>query len=296
MKIANYLLLLIPVVLSCNRTDDQADAYGNFESDEIIVSSEINGRLIHFSVVEGATLAIGEAVGLIDTTQLYLKKIQFQASIRSLHSKILDVETEISVFREQISNIDREYQRAQKLIKDKAATQQQVDELKGQLDLANKQLKAAEVRLNNANRAVLSEIRPLEIQIQQVDDQIKRSIILNPVNGTVLTRYTEESEVVSFGKPLYKVADLTQIFLRAYISEDQLASIKIGDLVNVGIDSAGEMKMYDGRLTWVSEVAEFTPKIIQTKSERKNLVYAVKVAITNDGSIKLGMPGEMYLK
>ena len=296
MKITACLLILIPVIFSCNNSDDIADAFGNFESDEIIVSSEIKGRLIYFSVEEGTTLENREAVGLIDTTQLYLKKIQLHASIQSLHAKVLDVESELNVLKEQITNVDREYKRAQKLIAENAATQQQVDELKGQLDMAKKQLSATEIRMRNTNRAILSQIRPLEIQIQQVDDHIQKSIIFSPAKGTVLTKFVEESEVVSFGKPLFKIADLTTVFLRAYISEDQLASVKIGGQVSIGIDSGGVMKMFDGKVTWVSEVAEFTPKIIQTKSERKNLVYAVKVAVSNDGSIKLGMPGELHLK
>lgn len=297
MKIKSTLVLLIGIIsFSCDRSGDLADAYGNFESDEVTISTEVSGRLIKFSVSEGAIVRLGDTVGLIDTIQLHLQKSKLLASINALRTRIVDVDVELSVIHEQISNIRREYDRAQTLLKENAATQQLVDDLKGQLNLANRQLHATKIRLKNSNNAILSEIQPILINIQQVDDQIQRSIIKTPVNGTVLTKYVEETEIVNFGKPLFKVADLTRVYLRAYISEDQLASVKIGGAVKVGIDDGEGMKMYDGEVSWISDVAEFTPKIIQTKSERKNLVYALKVAISNDGTIKLGMPGELHLK
>jgi len=297
MKIKSTLVLLIGIIsFSCDRSGDLADAYGNFESDEVTISTEVSGRLIKFSVSEGAIVRLGDTVGLIDTIQLHLQKSRLLASINALRTRIVDVDAELSVIHEQISNIQREYDRAQTLLKENAATQQLVDDLKGQLNLANRQLYATKIRLKNSNNAILSEIQPILINIQQVDDQIERSIIKTPVNGTVLTKYVEETEIVNFGKPLFKVADLTRVYLRAYISEDQLASIKIGGAVTVGIDDGEGMKMFDGEVSWISDVAEFTPKIIQTKSERKNLVYALKVAISNDGTIKLGMPGELHLK
>ncbi len=296
MKKSIYAIILFLVAGACSNGNDEVDAYGNFESDEIIISSEVNGKLISFMLEEGQTLVIGQETGLVDTIQLYLKKEQLLASIVALESKTQNVQSEIAVWKEKYKNIEREYKRVQNLIKDDAATQQQLDDLKGQIDLTEKQLKATEIRLNDANRAVLSQIKPLRVQIMQTEDQIMKSRLKNPVNGTVLTKYVEENEIVNFGKPLYKIADLQHVFLRAYISEDQLSQIKIGQVAGVVIDDGDGQKRYEGKITWVADVAEFTPKVIQTKKERKNLVYAVKIAVVNDGSIKLGMPGELHLK
>ena len=296
MKNIFYTTVTFLILGACNSDNKVVDAFGNFESNEVTVSSEVNGKLISFTLEEGQKLAIGEETGLVDTIQLYLKKEQLLASIEALESKTQNVKSEIAVWEEKQKNIEREYKRVQNLIKDKAATQQQLDDLKGQLDLTKKQLTATEIKLNNSNRAVLSQIKPLRIQIMQTEDQIQKSRLINPINGTILSKYVEESEIVNFGKPLYKIADLEHVFLRAYISENQLSQIKIGQDVTVAIDDGESQKKYNGKITWVSAVSEFTPKIIQTKAERKNLVYAVKVAVVNDGSIKLGMPGEMYLK
>ncbi len=296
MKKSIYAIILFLVAGACSNGNDEVDAYGNFESDEIIISSEVNGKLISFMLEEGQTLVIGQETGLVDTIQLYLKKEQLLASIVALESKTQNVQSEIAVWKAKQKNIEREYKRLQNLIKDDAATQQQLDDLKGQIDLTEKQLKATEIRLNDANRAVLSQIKPLRVQIMQTEDQIMKSRLKNPVNGTVLTKYVEENEIVNFGKPLYKIADLQHVFLRAYISEDQLSQIKIGQVAGVVIDDGDGQKRYEGKITWVADVAEFTPKVIQTKKERKNLVYAVKIAVVNDGSIKLGMPGELHLK
>ncbi len=296
MRKSIYAIILLLVAGSCNNGNDEVDAFGNFESNEVIISSEINGKLISFTLEEGQTLAIGQETGLVDTIQLYLKKEQLLASIVALESKTLNVQSEIAVWKEKQKNIEREYKRVQNLVKDDAATQQQLDDLKGQLDLTEKQIRATEIRLNNANRAVLSQIKPLRVQIMQTEDQLFKSKLINPVNGTVLTKYVEENEIVNFGKPLYKIADLEHVFLRAYISEDQLSQIKIGQVAGVVIDDGDGQKRYEGKITWVADVAEFTPKVIQTKKERKNLVYAVKIAVVNDGSIKLGMPGELHLK
>ncbi len=296
MRKSIYAIILLLVAGSCNNGNDEVDAFGNFESNEVIISSEINGKLISFTLEEGQTLAIGQETGLVDTIQLYLKKEQLLASIVALESKTLNVQSEIAVWKEKQKNIEREYKRVQNLVKDDAATQQQLDDLKGQLDLTEKQIRATEIRLNNANRAVLSQIKPLRVQIMQTEDQLFKSKLINPVNGTVLTKYVEENEIVNFGKPLYKIADLEHVFLRAYISEDQLSQIKIGQVAGVVIDDGDGQKRYEGKITWVADVAEFTPKVIQTKKERKNLVYAVKIAVVNDGSIKRGMPGELHLK
>lgn len=289
------IVSMIALLASCSNNGDRADAYGNFESNEVTISAEANGKLVSFDVKDGAVFAAGQDVGLIDTSQLYIQKRRLEASISTVRSKTMDVGSEVAVYREQKRNIEREYTRVQNLLKSEAATQKQVDDLKGQLDLVNRQLVAAETRLNNANSGILGEIEPIRWQIKQMEDQILKSRVLNPIDGTVIASYARKNEVVGFGIPLYKIANLTDIYLRAYIGETQLASVKIGSSVKVIIDDASGEKEYAGTITWISDVAEFTPKVIQTKEERVNLVYAMKVSVTNDGSIKLGMPGEVWL-
>lgn len=296
-KLKPALLITFSLAIgSCGNNSERADAYGNFESDEITISAEANGKLMAFAVEEGRTITPGENVGLIDTSQLFIQKMRLQAAIASVRSKTMDVESEIAVYREQKANLEREYARVQKLFESEAATQKQVDDLKGQLDVVNKQLNAAETRLRRTNGGILSEIEPLNWQIKQLEDQIRKSQIINPVDGIVIAKYVEKDEVVGFGIPLYKIANLKKVFLRAYISETQLASVKVGQSVQVLIDDQNDGKEYSGTVTWISDVAEFTPKVIQTRDERVNLVYAMKVAIENDGSIKLGMPGEVWLQ
>ena len=291
--------LMIPVlavaVLSCSQNEERADAYGNFESDEVTISSEANGKLVVFNIEEGATLNLGQEIGLIDTTQLYIQKKRIESSIGAVKAKTMDVESEVAVYREQKKNLEREYIRIQNLLKSEAATQKQADDLKGQLDLVNSQLVAAQTRLRKANAGILGEVDPLTWQIRQLEDQIAKSRITNPIEGTVIVKYVEKDEVVGFGMPLYKIANLRKIFLRAYIMETQLASVKIGGEVRVYIDNENGGKEYSGTVTWISDVAEFTPKVIQTREERVNLVYAMKVSVENDGAIKLGMPGEVWL-
>jgi HlyD family secretion protein len=186
---------------------------------------------------------------------------------------------------------ENDQQRIKNLIKDKAATPKQLDDINGHIDILKQQMKSVETQ----NVPIVNEVKSIEIQIQQIEDQIEKSIIKNPVKGTVLVKYAEPNEITAFGKPLYKIADLDEMTLRVYISETQLASIKVGQEVTVKIDAAEQMKSYKGTVTWVSETAEFTPKIIQTKEERVNLVYAVKVLVKNDGSLKIGMPAEMWI-
>lgn len=289
------IVVLALLLFSCSNNGDRADAYGNFESDEVTISAEANGRLVSFNIDEGLRLSKGQDIGLIDTTQLYMQKKKLEASIAAVRSKTMDVESEVAVFVEQKRNLEREYSRIQNLLKSEAATQKQADDLKGQLDVVNRQLQAAETRLRKTNTGILSEIEPLEWQMKLLGDQILKSRIINPVDGTVIASYAEQDEIVGFGVPLYKIANLKELYLRAYIGETQLASVTIGSSVKLIIDDGNESREYSGKVTWISDVAEFTPKVIQTKEERVNLVYAMKVVVENDGAIKLGMPGEVWL-
>lgn len=292
----SYLsILVIAIILfGCSNYSDVADAYGNFEATEILISSEANGKLLEFNIEEGDDFKVGERIGLIDTIPLYLKKRQLQARIEALNTKTLNIPSQINVLIERKNVIEREKQRIENLFKEGAATQKQLDDINGEIDVINKELKANKERLETNNRGLLSEILPIEWQIEEINDQINKSILINPTNGIVLNKYAEQYEILNYGKPLYQIADITALFLRAYVGGDMLNQIKLGQDVKVYIDEGkDDLKEYNGILSWISEKAEFTPKIVQTKEERVNLVYAVKIRVENDGSIKIGMPGEV---
>ena len=284
-------VLLITTLLSCNGNGDKADGYGNFEATETTISAEANGKLLTFSAEEGEVLERGVVVGVIDTVQLSLKRDQLLASKNTIFSKSRNVLSQREVLKEQLRVATTDQQRIENLVKANAATTKQLDDVHGQIDILKQQIRSVETQ----NAPIVNEVKSVEVQIQQIEDQIKKSIIENPVKGTVLVKYAEPNEITTFGKPLYKIADLDLMELRVYISETQLANLKTGQEVTVKIDDADGMKSYGGIVSWISDSAEFTPKIIQTKEERVNLVYAVKVRVKNDGGLKIGMPAEMWL-
>lgn len=290
-----YLFLISLMVLSaCGNGDGQFDATGNFEADETIISSEAAGKILQFNIQEGQTLKAGEVVGYIDTLQLRLKKKQLQLSAKAVMARQPDAAKQLATIREQIETAKKEKARFESLLKDDAATQKQVDDLTAQLALLQKQYDALQSSLNTTTSSLQSEVKPIEVQVEQLQDQIRKSEIINPVNGTVLVKYAEENEVTAPGKALYKIANLSDIILRAYITGTQLPEIKLNQEVEVLVDnSEGGYKTYKGVVTWVSDKAEFTPKTIQTKEERANLVYAIKIKVKNDGYLKLGMYGEV---
>ncbi len=290
------VLLMVLVLASCNGSNNNSDAYGNFEAVEITVSSEGNGKIIEFNMEEGQAVQKGEKLGGIDTIQLYLKKMQLEATVRAIYTKLPDVAAQADVIKEQLANAETEKVRFEKLVKSDAATQKQLDDIIAQIKLLEKQLSATLASLNTQTKGTLSEIEPLRCQIKQIDDQIRRSVISSPIDGTVLTKFVESGELAAYGRALYKVADVDNIILRAYFSGEQLSQVQIGQSVTVLIDAPdGQYKTYPGTVTWVAQKAEFAPKVIQTKEERVNLVYAVKVLVKNDGAIKIGMPGELKL-
>ena len=288
-----YIALLSMFSLACGSNEDLSDAYGNFEANEVMVSSEVNGKIISLKVEEGQQVKKGQLLAVVDTAQLYLKKQQLIASIAAVKAKMVDIKPQIDVLLEQKRNINREVERVKKLKEDGAATQKQLDDLQGEMTVVDSKILATKTQLNTQNSGLLSEIAPLEMQIQQINDQLSKSYIRSMQIGTVLTTYAKEGEVTAMGKPVLKLADLSSLELRAYVSGGQLSQFKVGQDVKVLVDNGDETKAYDGKVSWVSAKAEFTPKIVQTKEERVNLVYALKVKVPNDGSLKIGMPGEV---
>jgi HlyD family secretion protein len=295
MQINNYFMAALLLVLaSCNRNNAEFDATGTFEADEIIISAEAAGKIIQLNAEEGSEIKPQTVIGFIDTTQLHLRKKQLEYSIRAVNSKQPNAGVQLAAITEQIETAKREKRRVENLLKDDAATQKQLDDLNAQLDLLQRQYEATQSTLTITKQSLQSETLPLKAQLEQIQDQISKSRIINPVNGTVLALYAKQNEVVALGKALYKIADLSTVILRAYISGNQLSQIKLGQPVKVMVDAPDdEYKEYTGTITWVSDKAEFTPKTIQTKEERANLVYAIKIEVKNDGYLKLGMYGEV---
>jgi len=286
--------LLAGLLLSaCGNTNVPSDAYGNFEADEVTISAEANGKLVTFNVVEGQNVKQGAVVGIIDTIQLYLRKEQLYAQRASIASRSGNIVSQMDVYITQLKNAQVEQQRVANLLVSGAATQKQMDDANSAVSVLERQIHSVETQ----NGTVASDVKSIDAQIAQVKDQLDKSYIVNPADGTVLEKYTEQGEVEVSGKALYKIADLNNMYLRVYVSGTQLPAIKIGQPATVLIDKddVHNVKL-PGTVSWISSSAEFTPKIIQTKEERVNLVYAVKIRLKNDGSLKIGMPGEVNFK
>jgi len=292
MKKIQFIALMIVAISfsSCKSSEKSADAYGNFEAVETVISAEGSGKLLNFKVFEGRDLEAGKLVGEVDSIQLVLKKKQLQALKAATSSKSANIVAQEKVYEEQIRTLNIEKDRIERLMKDKAATQQQLDDVTGKINIANRQIEA----IKTQNTSVFSELDNYDSQISQIADQIAKCKVVNPIKGTVLKKYVEQFEFVNTGKALYKVANLDSIILRVYVSELQLKTLKLGQKVSVLVDSSEkEMKTYEGSIIWTSDKIEFTPKNIQTKEERVSNVYAVKIGVKNDGTLHIGMPGEV---
>ncbi len=291
-----FYAIFLSLTAACGNGNGDYDASGTFESTEIIVSAEANGKIMRFNVEEGDLLKDGQEVGYIDTVQLYLKKMQLLTSVKSVQSRRSDIAKQIAATKEQIAKAEKEKKRNENLLKSNAATQKQVDDIDSQLAVLQKQLAAQISTLQNGNQSVTEESSAMEIQVAQVEDQLQKSHIISPISGTVLSKYAEAGELATQGKPLFKIADIENMYLRAYIIADQLTQMKLGQEVKVFADYGEDGKReYTGKVTWISDKAEFTPKTIQTRDERANLVYAVKIAVKNDGYLKIGMYGEVKI-
>lgn len=287
----NRLLIITAFALltGCNNKYDKADAYGNFEAIEVMVSAETNGRILRFEVREGTETGMGEEIALIDTTILFLQKAEIKAAMNGIRTKINSINAQNDILKQQISNLRVNISRIENMLKDDAATQKQYDDLTGQVAVLEKQIAA-----NNTQKAsVAAELSVYESKSATLNEQIKRSSVESPLGGTVIEKYAEAGEFTAAGKPLVKIADLSLIRLKVYVSGAQLAEIKTGQDVTVRIDRGkNDYASFKGIISYISDKAEFTPKIIQTKEERVSFVYAVIIDVENDGSIKSGMPGE----
>lgn len=290
MKSKYLILITIIFLFSCDGNNEKSDAYGNFEATEVTVSALGQGQILEFIVEEGSVLTKDQVVGQIDTIDLYLKLEQLIKSKEAVSTRIPSINAQIEVQEQHKANLMIDKERIDNLYKDGAATKKQVDDINGALDLINAQIRSLEVQRD----ATYNEMETIDKQADQVRESIRKCTIFNPDKGTVLVKFAEKGEVASMGRPLYKIADLENIKLKVYISGDQLPHIKIGQEVEVLVDEdAKSNRKLSGRVSWISQTAEFTPKTIQTKEERVNLVYAVKVLVKNDGSLKIGMPGEI---
>ncbi len=286
--------LLVLLAASCVEGNKAYDASGVFESTEVTVSAEGNGKILSLDLQEGDRLEAGQIVGCIDTVQLHLSEIQLEASRRAVGSGRLDISRQIAALESQIGKQRQELDRFTKLEKAGASNRKQVEDIQAQIETLERQLAAQKESLNSSNRNVSGQADALEAQIEQIRDRIRKCVITSPVAGTVLAKYSEAGEFAALGRALFKVADIDNIRLRAYITADQLTTLKLGQQVRVFADQGSSgRKEYAGTLIWISDKAEFTPKTIQTRDERANLVYAVKIAVENDGLIKLGMYGDI---
>lgn len=304
-------MLATVFITACNSNGNKFDASGTFEATEVIVSSELSGKILSLTVNEGDTVSANRVVGTVDAEGIELQKEQVEASISSLSDKTADVgpqvallQNQLAVQQSQLNNLLHEKQRIENLLKQDAATGKQLDDINAQIDIVRKQMVVTQQQINvqrsntfTQNKSILSESKPLQKRVEQLNDQLKRADIVNPINGTVLTKYAEAGELTSTGKALYKIADLGEMKLRAYVTGDQLSQIKLGQQVKVLVDEGKDKyKELAGTISWISDKAEFTPKTIQTKEERANLVYAVKINVKNDGYLKIGMYGEVVFK
>jgi len=289
MKTRTLLLIAVISFAGCKNKSDQADAYGNFEATEVIISAETSGRILSFNVTEGMDVEEGSDIALIDTTLFHLQKEEINAGMRSVRTRMNTIYAQNDILDQQIANINVNISRIENMLKDDAATKKQYDDLTGQVAVLQKQIEA-----NNVQRtSVSAELSVYESKKATLNEQVLRSRIKSPLKGTVIEKYAESGEITAAGKPLVKIADLSVIRLKVYVSGAQLASIKLGQRCTVRVDNGKKgYNSFEGTISYISGKAEFTPKIIQTKEERVTLVYAVTIEVKNDGTMKSGMPGE----
>ena len=292
--------LFIPMILmiaACSSNKNPYDATGTFDATEVVVSSEVAGAIRAFNVQEGTAVEAGEVVGVIDSTQLYLQKQQLEENMKAITANRPLVSTQLAPLKEQLAKQQQEKQRIESLLKADAATQKQLDDIESSIAVLEKQIAAQEKLLTNSSVGVDAQAGALSAQIAQIEDRLLKCRIISPISGVVLAKYAQAGEVTSQGKPLMKVADMDNMYLKAYVVSSQLIDIKLGQEVSVCADfGKGNIREYTGTITWISDKSEFTPKNIVTSDDRANMVYAIKIAVPNDGYLKLGMYGGVSFK
>lgn len=293
-KTGKWLIILSIILTACGGNTNDFDASGSFEADEIIISAEASGVIRQFNIEEGQTLQAGQSIGYIDSTQLYLKKKQLETQIRALLGKKPNIAVQLSALQEQLKTAETEKIRIANLVKGNAAVPKQLDDIHAQIEVLKRQIEAQKSSLDISSEGISNDAAPLQVQIEQLNDQLAKCRLTSPINGTVLAKYAMTNEMTTAGKPIYKIADLSNITLRVYITGNQLPLVKLNQKVKVFTDNGkGSYKETEGVIVRINDKAEFTPKTIQTKDERANRVYAVKVKAQNDGTYKIGMYGEI---
>jgi HlyD family secretion protein len=293
MKYNLLLLILVLSLFGCNRNTEQSDAYGSFEAETVIVSAESAGKILQLTIEKGQHIKAGELAALIDTVQINLQLLQIDAQKEAINSRRQTINSQIEVLNEQKANLKINENRTKKMLKDGAATQKQLDDIQGNMSVIDKQIASTKTQFLSVSK----EQEVLEAQKSSLLDRLARCTVKSPISGTILETYAEQGELTAAGKSLFKIADLSELELKVYVSGAQLPNIKLGQKVEVLIDkNETENQTLSGKITWISSEAEFTPKIIQTKEERVKFVYAVEVTVKNDGALKIGMPGEVNFK
>lgn len=298
MNISKLIIIALSLLslASCNNDESNVLGSGSFEATEVLVSSEVNGKVLTWKIKEGDNLTEGEEVGLVDTTQLYLKREALLKSGTGVRAARPNISTQTEALEVQLRDLREQKGRTERLLKGGVATQRQMDDVNTAIASLESQLAATRSTLQNSSAQISAQSSAIDVQIKQVDDLIRRSIIRSPINGTVTASYINQGELAGAGRPLFRVADLEEMHLRAYISANNLSKIKVGDKVLVYVDGIeADKRQYQGTITWIASEAEFTPKSVQTEEERSNLVYAVKIRVQNDGYLRMGMYGEVGL-
>ena len=294
MKITQVLIvtLLVGSLSSCNQNDELANGYGNFEADEIVISSKVPGELMAFTIKEGVNYKKGTVVGYVDTIPLHLQRAELVANKRAMSSKISSVMAQLNVLKDEKANIEREQRRLVKLVEAGAATTQQLDDVEGKISVVDSKIKST----RSQNPSIIGQVEAIDAKMKQLENRIADSEIIFPADGIVLHKIAEAYEYTAPGKPLFKMADISELNVRVYLTQEMMSQIELGQNVTIKVDGLdGEMLDYEGVISWVSAEAEFTPKTIQTKETRVDLVYAIKVRVKNDGKLKIGMPAELWL-
>lgn len=293
-----FIMAISLLFTGCRRKNKSADAYGVFEATEIVISSEANGRLLEFNVEDGQVCHKGDILGYIDSAQICLQIQQLESAIRATLASRPDIPSQLNTLQAQLQTLEREKDRVTTLVEANAATTKQLDDVNAQISIVKGQIAATKSQLNTQSAAILENVEAQRFQVMQLQNALEKCTIKAPIDGTILKKYIQPNELAFQGKPIFKIADVTNMSIKVYVTEDMLSSIQLGQKAEIHIDTRDKKndKVMEGTVRWISDKAEFTPKMIQTKKERANMVYAVRISFRNDGSAKIGMPGDVNFK